>query len=85
MNDGRALTGDEVEEIQRNFFRGCYHDREIDRLFGTIRIQRQVLQELFDLFKTDALQRVYNPDSIRHSALAHLKELVSLEDQKQNP
>ncbi len=80
MNDGRALTDEEIAEIQKNFFRGCYHDNEVVRLFETIMIQRRVLRELFDLYKTDIIRRVDNADPIRHSALVHLKELVSLDD-----
>ncbi len=79
MNDGRALTDEEVAAIQTNVFRGCYHDHELDRLFETIRIQRKVLRELFDLFKTDAIHRESTTDPIRSSALVHLKELVSLD------
>ena len=80
MNDGRALKEEELAEIQKNVFRGCYHDRELDRLFETIHIQRRVLAELFNLFKTDFIHRVDNADPVRHSALLYLKELVSMED-----
>lgn len=81
MHDGRALTDEEVAGIQRNVFRGCYHDREIDRLFETIRVQRRVLCELFKMFKQESpLRRVSVAEPIVNSQLAHLKELVSLED-----
>lgn len=83
MNDGRALTEEEVASIQTNFFRGCYHDREIDRLFETIRIQRHVLKEMLALFKQESpLRRVSVTDPIPNSQLNHFKELVSLEDQR---
>ena len=80
MADGRALADAELIEIQKNVFRGCYHDYELDRLFETIRIQRHVLYDLFNLFKPDEIHRVSNADPIRSSQLAYLKELVALED-----
>lgn len=83
MNDGRALTDEEVAEIQKNVFRGCYHDRELDRLFETIRVQRRVLREMFSLFKQESpLRRVSTAEPIVNSQLAHWKELVSLEDRR---
>ncbi len=82
-NDGRALNDEELVEIQENIYRGCYHDREIDRLFETINVQRKVLRELFGLFKQESpLRRVSVADPIVNSQLAHYKELVSLEDQR---
>ncbi len=83
VNDGRALTEKEVDEIQQNVFRGCYHDRELDRLFETIRVQRKVLRELLVMFKQESpLRRVSIADPIVNSQLAHYKELVSLDDQR---
>jgi hypothetical protein len=81
MNDGRALSYREVLEIQKNVWRGCYHDRELDRLFETYFVQRRVLMELFSLFKQESpLRRVSVTEPIVNSQLAHYKELVSLED-----
>lgn len=79
-NDGRALTPRETEAIQKNVFIGCYHDHELIRLFETIEVQRRVLRELFNLFKSEPLRLVSTADPIRNSTLAHFKELVSMED-----
>ncbi len=78
--DGRALTETAIQEIQHNIFNGLYNDWEVNKLFETIRIQRNVLRELFNLFKTEPMRLVSTADPIRHSQLAHFKELVSLED-----
>ncbi len=81
MNDTIALTERETDEIQKNFYRGCYHDREIDRLFETIHIQRRVLKELLALFKQESpLRRVSVADPIPNSQLAYYCEMVSLPD-----
>ena len=79
-NDGRALTPDQLDDIQGNVFRGCYHDHELIRLFETITVQRRVLREMFNLFKSEPLRLVSTADPIRCSTLAHFKELVSMED-----
>lgn len=83
--DKRALCERECEEIQRNIYRGCYHDKEIDRLFESIIIQRQVLRELFDLFKREPLRRVSTAEPVPNSQLTHLKELVAMEDKPVRP
>lgn len=78
--DGRALTEQATVEIYKNVCSGCYHDRELDQLFQTIAVQRRVLRQLFDQYKWEPLRRVSNADPIHNSTLAHLKELVSMED-----
>lgn len=81
MNDGRALTEFEFEAIQKDFFRGSAHDRDIGRVFETVIVQRRVLRKLFALFKQESpLRRVSVADPILNSELAYFKELVSLED-----
>jgi hypothetical protein len=78
--DGRALDPRELEAIQKNIFRGCYHDHEIVRLFETIEVQRRVLRRMFNLFKSENCSRVLVADPIRNSQLVYFKELVSMED-----
>jgi len=80
MNDGRALTDEDFESIQKDFCRGLSNDKDIHRLFETIYVQRRVLRELFNLFKQEPLRRVSTADPIHNSTLAHFKELVSMED-----
>ncbi len=81
MNDGRALTEREVDDIQENIYRGVFNDHEIDRVFETIRVQRQILREMFNLFKQESpLRRVSVTDPIANSQLAFFKERVSMED-----
>lgn len=79
-NDGRALTPEQTEAIQKNVFIGCYHDHELLRLFETIDVQRRVLRELFNLFHREPLRLVSTADTVRNSTLDHFKELVSMED-----
>jgi hypothetical protein len=79
-NDGRALTPRETEAIQKNVFIGCYHDHELIRLFETIEVQRRVLRQLFDNYKSEPMRRVSTAEPINNSSLAHLKELVSMEN-----
>jgi hypothetical protein len=81
-DDGRSLNEREIEEIQKNVFQGCYHDVELARLFETIRVQRQVLGDLFKLFVREPLRRVSVAQPVLNSQLAHLKELVSMEDER---
>ncbi len=81
INDGRALTEKELAEIQKDVFRGFYNDRDIERLFETIRLQRRILKELLDLFVQESpLRRVSIANPIPNSQLAYYRELVSLED-----
>lgn len=80
MNDGRALTEREIEKIKFNFYGAVYNDHEIERLFQTIAIQRQVLRQLFNYFMREPLRRVSTAEPVRNSDLDHLKELVSMED-----
>lgn len=81
MKDGRALSEQEIGAIQRNIYAGLYYDAEIDRLFESILVQRRVLDILFGLFVQESpLRRVSVANPIRNSELAHLKELVSMED-----
>lgn len=82
QRDGCGLNDREIEAVQRNFYRGIFNDREIDRLFETIRIQRRVLKELFGLWYKEPLRRVSTAEPVPNSQLAHLKELVSMEDKK---
>ncbi len=82
MNDGRALNDRELLTIQKNIWQGCYHDHEIARLFETIAVQKKVLHEVLNLFKSEPLRLVSTAEPIRNSTLAHFKELVSLEDRQ---
>lgn len=79
-HDGRALDSRTIERIQKDIFSGLYNDIEIARLFETIAIQRKVLHEVLNLFKSEPLRLVSIAEPIRNSTLAHFKELVSLED-----
>lgn len=85
MNDGRALTEKELEQIRHNIFIGMSNEIEISRLIETIGVQRRVLRELFNLFHREPLKLVSFADPIRNSTLAHFKELVSMEDTKGAP
>lgn len=78
-NDGRALSNEQLDVIQGNIFRGCYHDDELLRLFETIAVQRQILGELFKLFKSEPLRRVSTADAVANSQLAYFKERVSMD------
>ncbi len=78
-HDGRAMSERELEEIERDVFAGLYNDKQINRMAATIRVQKRVLRELFNLFHAEPLRLVSNADPIRNSQLAHLKELVSME------
>lgn len=80
LNDGRALTDREVEKIREDVYAGLYNDRDIDRLFQTIYLQRKILRAMFNLFKREPLRLVSVADPVRNSVLAHFKELVSMED-----
>lgn len=82
MYDGRALTNAEIDRIQNDVVIGMSKEQDIAELFVTIRIQRKVLRELFDLFIPDPLNRVSVSHAVRNSTLSHLKELVSMEDQR---
>ncbi len=79
-NDGRALADTEVERIRNDVFIGLYNDKDIDRLFQTIYLQRKILRAMFNLFKREPLRLVSVADPVRNSVLAHFKELVSMED-----
>ena len=78
--DGRALTPAQLDDIQKNIFNGCYHDEELVRLFETIAVQRTILREMFNLFKSEPQRRVSTADPIRNTQLAYFKERVSMED-----
>ena len=78
--DGRAITEKDAERIQHNVYLGLYNDSEIHKLFETIHIQRRVLRDLFNFFKSEPLSRVSIAEPVRNSELSHLKELVSMED-----
>ena len=79
-DDGRALTEEDVRGIQRDIFLGLYNDRHLDRIIQTIDVQRRVLKILFSKFAYVPLRLYSVADPIRNSELAHLKELVALED-----
>ena len=80
MNEGRAMTESDIARIRQDAFNGLYNDRDIDRLFQTIYLQRKILRALFNLFQQEPLRLVSTADPIRSSTLAHFKELVSMED-----
>lgn len=83
MIDRPGLTDEEITDIQKKFYSGCYDDSEINRLFETILVQRQVLRELFALFIQESpLRRVSVAEPVRNSQLAYLKELVSMDGEK---
>lgn len=79
-NDGRALTDNGVERIQKRFYKGNVDDHEINRLFETIKVQRQVLSALFKLFQEHPTRRESVTDPVRNSTLAYFKERVAMED-----
>lgn len=80
MNDGRALTDKEVERIREDVYVGMYNDRDLDRLFNTIYLQRKILSAMFNLFKREPLRLVSVADPVRNSILAHYRELVSMDE-----
>lgn len=80
MNDGRALTENEIERIRKDVLIGLSQDHDLDRLFQTIYLQRKILKAMFDLFKREPMRLVSVADPIRNSVLTHYKELVSMED-----
>ena len=83
IKDGRALTEKDLQALQRDFFNGIPDDRELARLFETVHVQRRVLRELLKLFyRENPLSNNYVTDAVRHSTLAHFKELVCLEDER---
>jgi hypothetical protein len=84
LPEGRALTNAEVERIRQDVFIGLYNDRDLDRLFTTIFLQRKILGAMFNLFKREPLRLVSTADPIRNSVLAHYKELVSMEDRMED-
>ncbi len=79
MTDERALTDADLNRIQKDIFAGFYNDRDVNRLFETILIQKRVLKTLFSFFKSETLRRVSTADPIRNSELAYLKELVGMD------
>ena len=80
QHDGRALNDNAVDRIQTRFYKGIYDDHEIERVFESIRVQRKVLRELFNLFQEVPGTRESITDAIRNSTLRHFKELVAMED-----
>lgn len=79
-HDGRALTQAATERIQQNIYQGLYDDHEIQRLFETISVQRQVLAELFALWHSEPLKLISTADPIRNATLTHMRERVSMEE-----
>jgi hypothetical protein len=79
-HDGRALTEEAINRIQKDIFNGLYLDQDISRLFESLYLQRKILRTMFNLFHREPLRLVSVADPLRNSILAHYKELVSMED-----
>lgn len=79
-HDGRALSEESFEKIQEDWEHRFINTHSTDRLIQTVKIQREVLKELFGFFRQESpLRRVHVSDPVRSSHLNHLKELVSME------
>lgn len=76
----RALSERELEQIEKRFFEGESSDADFNRMIFTLRAQRRVLSTLFEYFKSEPLRRVSVSEPVRNSELAHLKELVAMEN-----
>jgi hypothetical protein len=75
-----ALSDEAFGQVELDFARGTIDDWEIQRLIDTVRIQRQVLREMFSYFQEEPLRLVVNPDPIRRSTLRQLKCIAGMED-----
>ncbi len=76
----RALSDEAFGQIELDFTRGSHDDWEVQRLMDTVRVQRQVLRELFSYFRKEPLRLVVQSDPIRCVTLDELKHLVNMDD-----